>query len=504
MSDEKKINRREFINTAATASMAFSIVPRHVVGGKGIVAPSDKVTLAYIGCGTQGMREMVDLIANPSLQIIAVCDPNKFSTNYSDWSINGIRNQIRKALDDPNWGESYNGIPGGRDVGKDFVEKYYAKSKDSGKYKGCASYIDFRELLEKESGIDAVKVMTPDHLHGTISIAAMKKGKHVVIHKPIANRMHELKVTIDTARKTGVSTHLLAWSQRPGTEVVKKWIHDGAIGTLKEIHNWSNRPVWPQWTMNPTETVPVPDGFNWDLWLGPVPDRPYHPNYTNMVFRGWYEFGGGSIADMGHYSLFPLFLTLGIKTPAYSAEAYGTTTSQVTDHVAKGVNNDVAFPASCIVRFKFAKQESLPAFDLLWYDGGMKPITPDELESDGKELPREGMMFVGDKGKILAGFRCEDPVLIPESKMVSYTGSKELPKETPNRAEEVWISAFKNKTQSPGSFLLAGPVSETINLGAVALRAKKKVVYDSDAMKITNLPDANKYLVREYRKGWEI
>jgi len=504
MMRNKKINRREFMGSAAAASLAFSIVPRHVVGGPAFVPPSDKLVLAYIGCGTQGMREMTELIPNPLLQIVAVCDPNKKSTNYSDWSINGIRDGIRKALEDPTWGEGLEGIPGGRDIGQEFVEKYYAKGKASGKFKGCASYIDFRELLEKEKDIDAVKVMTPDHLHGTISIAAMKKGKHVVIHKPIANRMYETRLTIETARKTGVSTHLLAWSQRPGTEVVKKWIGDGAIGTLKEIHNWSNRPVWPQWTMNPSDTPSIPPDFNWDLWLGPVPDRPYHPSYTNMVFRGWYDFGGGSIADMGHYSLFPLFLTLGIKTPAFSAEALGTTTSQVMDHVSRGVVNDVAFPHSCIVRFKFAKQETLPAFDLFWYDGGMKPVTPEEVEVDGKELPREGMMFVGDKGKILAGFRCEDPVLIPESTMKSYMAGKEIPKEVRNRTEDVWIKAFQDKAQSPGSFLYAGPVSETINLGAVALRARKKVVYDAVNMKITNLPELDKYLVREYRKGWEL
>lgn len=504
MADSKKINRREFIGSATAASLAFTIVPRNVLGGKNIIAPSDQITLGYIGCGTQGMREMTELIANPQLRIIAVCDPNKKSTNYVDWSIDGIRNGIRKALEDPTWGSGFDGIPGGRDIGQEFVEKFYAKGKDSGKYKGCSSYMDFRELLEKEADMDAVKVMTPDHLHATVSIAAMKKGKHVVIHKPIANRMAEARLSIETARKTGVITHLLAWSQRSGMGVVKKWIQDGAIGTLKEIHNWSNRPVWPQWTSNPTDTPPVPPDFNWDLWLGPVPDRPYHPNYTHNVFRGWYDFGGGSIADMGHYSLFPLFVTLGVNTAPLSAEAHGTTTSQITDHVCRGVKNDVAFPYSCTVHFKFPKQDTLPPFELFWYDGGMKPVTPEEMDADGKALEREGMMFVGDKGKILAGFRCEQPTLIPDAKMKSYMNGKEIPKEVDERGDDVWINAFKSKTQSPGSFLLAGPVSETINLGAVALRARKKVVYDSASMKITNLPEANQFLTREYRKGWEL
>ncbi len=504
MMADKKISRRRFVSSAAVASLGFTVVPRHVLGGKDFVAPSDKLTIGYIGCGTQGIREMIPLLRNPKIQIVAVCDPNKASTNYIDWSPYGIRNSIRDLLDDPSWGENLNGIPGGRDYGQEVVEKYYGKNTDSGKYKGCPSYEDYRELLEKEKGIDALKVMTPDHLHAAISIAGMKKGKHVVIHKPIANRIYESRLTIDTARTTGVSTHLLAWSRRPGNDIVRKWIAEGAIGTLKEIHNWSFRPVWPQWTSLPKETPPVPSGFNWDLWLGPVPDRPYHPHYTHCTFRGWYDFGGGSIADMGHYSLWPMFLTLGVKTPPISAEAYGTTTRTVVDGVSREVVNDVAFPYSCIVRFKFPKQETLPAFDLFWYDGGMKPPTPEELEIDGKDMPTEGMLFVGDKGKILGGFRNEDPVLLPESRMKSYMAGKTLPKEQDPRNDDVWIDAFRDKKQSPGSFLLAGPVSETINLGAIALRARKKVIYDAEKMEITNVPEANKFLRREYRKGWEL
>jgi Oxidoreductase family, C-terminal alpha/beta domain/Oxidoreductase family, NAD-binding Rossmann fold len=503
MKHQKKITRREFIGATAASSLAFTIVPRNVLGGPGIVAPSDKLALGYIGCGTQGMREMVGLIAHPKIKIVAVCDVNKKSTDYIDWSANGIRDGIRKALENPTWGEEYKGIPGGRDIGQEFVEKYYAKDK-AGKYKGCASYVDFRELLENEKDLDAVKIMTPDHHHATMSIASIKKGKHVVIHKPIANRMEESRLT--TARKTGVSTHLLAWSKRPGNDLVKQWIQSGAIGTLKEIHNWSYRPVWPQWPSAPKETPPVPKDFNWDMWLGPVPDRPYHPNYTHCVFRGWYDFGGGSIADMGHYSLWPMFLTLGINTAPLSAEAYGTTTRAVVDQVSKDVVNDVAFPYSSIVRFKFPKQETLPPFDLFWYDGGMKPPNPDELEVDGKTLPQEGMMFVGDKGKILGGFRNEDPVLLPESAMKNYLAGKEQQKEPRQLGgnNDIWIDAFLNKTQSPGSFLLASAVSETINLGAVALRARKKVMYDSAKMEITNVPEANRFLRREYRKGWEL
>jgi hypothetical protein len=504
MAPLNKMSRRKFVSSAAVASLGFTIVPRHVIGGKNFIPPSDKLTIGYIGCGTQGLSEMVDLISNPKVQIVAVCDPNKKSNDYIYWSQHGLRNKIRKALDEPTWGEGEEGIVGGRDVGQQVVEAYYAKNKPSGKYKGCPSYVDYRELLEKETGVDTLKIMTPDHLHATISIAGMKKGKHVVIHKPIANRMYESRLTIDTAKNSGVSTHLLAWSKRPGNDLVKKWIADGAIGKLKEIHNWSYRPVWPQWTTLPKETPPVPKDFDWDLWLGPVPHRPYHPNYTHCVFRGWYDFGGGSIADMGHYSLWPMFLTLGVKTPPMSAEAYGTTTRTVVDGVSRNVVNDVAFPYSCIVRFKFPEQETLPAFDLFWYDGGMKPPTPEELEADGKDMPEEGMMFVGEKGKILGGFRNEDPVLLPESRMKSYLDGKPLPETEAERGDDFWIDAFREKKQSPGTFLLAGAVSETINLGAIALRTRKKVLYDAAKMEITNVPEANQFLRRDYRKGWEL
>ena len=193
--------------------------------------------------------------------------------------------------------------------------------------------------------------MTPDHLHGYISIAAMKKGKHVVIHKPISNRMYEARLTIETARKTGVSTHLLAWAKFSGNEQVKQWIQEGKIGKLKEIHNWSNRPVWPQWTSNPTDTPPKPEGFNWDLWLGVVPDRPYHPNYTNNVFRGWYDFWRRKHCRYGPLQFVAFIPDPGINTPAISAEAWGTTTCAIDKQVCHGVPNDVAFPYSCIVRF---------------------------------------------------------------------------------------------------------------------------------------------------------
>ena len=503
MKVSNNISRRDLLGTAA-ATLAATVVPRHVLGGANFVAPSDKLTVGYIGCGSQGLREMTRLVTSPEIQIVAVCDPNQYSTGYLDWSINGIKDQIREVLEQPSWGESIEGIPGGREVGQELVEKYYARKNQSGSYKGCSAYADYRELLEKEKDLDVVKIMTPDHLHGCVAIDAMKMGRHVVTHKPIANRVREARLTIETARKTGVGSHLLAWSKRNGYDYALDWIRKGAIGKLREIHNWSNRPVWPQWTANPTERPPVPKGLDWKLWLGPVPDRAYHPNYTNMVFRGWYDFGAGAIADMGTYSLWPLYLAFGFNALPTCIEPQGTTHREIVNHVSQEVENDVAFPYSSVVRFKLPPQGEWPAIDLWWHDGGMQPPLPEELASTGEVLAREGLMFVGDSGKILAGFRCESPRILSEKKMIELTGSSEPPENKYDRDESNWIKAFKAGEQAPGSFLKAGPITETILLGGVALRARKRLVYDAENMTITNLPEANKYLTREYREGWEL
>lgn len=501
-------NRRRFLETAA-GSAAFTIVPRHVLGGAGMVAPSDKITLAYIGVGTQGLREMLPLLANQEIQIVSVCDPSKEAVEYRDWSRDGLLNGIRKTLEKPDWGAGFEGvIPGGRDIGKNVVETYYAKNRPGGQYKGCSSYADYRELLDREKDLNAVKVMTPDHSHGIICIAAMKKGKHVVLHKPIANRLKEARLVIDTARERGVATHFLPWDSNGSMAQVMAWIKDGSIGTLREVHNWTNRPVWPQYGTLPAGTPPVPKGFDWDLWLGPEADRPYHPDYTHMVFRGWYDFGGGTMADMGHYSLWTVFNALELSGPSV-IEPMLSHRCIFRDSVSATVRNDFSFPDASVVRFKFPARGRRPALDLYWHDGGMRPPLPEEMEEDGKEFPAEAMLFVGDKGKILAGFRVENPRLIPDRRMRGQAApeapSRRRQRETGELSAGMrqWVAACRGGQQSPGSFLNAWPISEAVNLWAVALRTGRRLVYDAQSMSITNIPEANKYLSREYRKGWE-
>jgi hypothetical protein len=484
------VDRRAFLGAAA-----FSIVPRHVLGA-GYLAPSDQVTLGYIGAGTQGLREMLPLLHSPEIRIVAVADPCKQAAGYRDWSSTGLLSSLRTGLQKPEWLAGTEGvIPGGLDV---LVETFYDK-------KGCcAGYADFREMLEKEKDLDSVKIMTPDHLHAVASIAAMKRRKHVIMHKPIANRLTETQRVIETARRTGVATHFMPWDTNGSMEKVMGWIHSGEIGKLREIHNWSNRPVWPQYAMLPADRPPVPDGFNWDLWLGPEADRPYHPNYTHMVFRGWFDFGGGAMADMGHYSLWTVFRALELSGPTSIEPAMTKHVAFDGNSIARG-KNTWSFPNTSVVRFRYPAAGSRPAVDLIWHEGGMRPPVPEELEREGKDLAAEGMMFVGEKGRILSGFRVENPRLLsdktaePAASARPRRGREEL-----SAGLKQWVAACKGGgKQSPGSFLSAAGISEAVNLYAIALRTQQKLQWDAASGKFTNSAEANGYLSRQYRKGWD-
>jgi len=494
------MNRRRFVGSAV-ASGVISIVPRHVLGGAGYVAPNDKITLAHVGMGTQGFRELGGLLAAPEVQIVAVCDPNADSNDYVEWGKNSVRNAIRKYLGKPDWRENDDGCPGGREVGREVVDTYYANQRGSDRFKACSAYADFRELLAQEKDVDAVKVMTPDHLHATVSIAAMNAGKHVATHKPIANRLYEGRRVVETARKTKVATHLLAYGSGVGNGLIAERIKQGVIGRLREVHNWSNRPVWPQYTEIPTDGPPVPKGFDWKLWLGPAVDRPYHPHYTHTVFRGWYDFGGGSMADMGIYSLWPVFTALDLDAPV-RAEAWATHTCSIVDGVSRTATNDFSYPTACTIRLHFAACNDRPAIDLFWYDGGMKPRLPDEVEAHNVTMSREGILFVGDQGTIMAGFHGQKPQWFAQGKRESL--SLEEVEGRPGGRHGSWLEAVRGGPPSPGSFVNAASITDAVNLGTVALRARQKVLFDSENMKITNVAGADKYLRREYRKGWEL
>ena len=514
----KDLNRREFLAPAA-AGLAFTIVPRHVLGGQGYVAPSDKLTLAYVGCGTQGCREMLQLLPNTNVQITSVCDPVKDGEFYIDWDKWGLRNSIRTALGNPTWGSNIKGIRAGRDMFHEIITTSYAQKRGTETYKGCNVYEDWRELLSKEKDLDAVKIMTPDHHHARIAMAAMRAGKHVAVHKPLSNKVSEVRMIVDTVKKTGKQTHLLAY--RPPVTAVADMVKDGAIGTLREIHNWTDRPFWPQQLRLPTDRPPVPQGLNWDLWLGGSTDRPYSPVYTFAVFRGWYEFGGGSIADMGNYSLWPIFTAFDLPVP-YSIEAQGSSSCQIDDGVSTITANDYAYPYANRIKYKIAAHGNWPEIALYWYDGGIRPFTIPELEEDKISMPATGSLFVGDKGVIL------NNNIVPAKKNAEYRAAKGLPAVAAGRggrggggggggeggATGLWVSAFKGGPASPGNFLSAANCAEAIALGAAAMRISRKnfgenkavpaLQWDAANMRFTNNAEANQYLVREYRPGWEL
>ncbi len=497
----KNINRREFIGGVASVAAGLTVVPRHVLGGNGFVAPNDKINVAYIGLGTQGLRQLPDIIELPEVQVTAVCDPQRKAIGFYDWSPTGLRDQMRKLIGNPNWNTGGNNtIPGGLDNGKEIVDAFYVKKGSN--YK-CKAYTDFRELFEKEKDLDAVQVMTPDHLHGIIAVAALKRNIAISTHKPLSNRLLEGKKVVDMALKSKATTHLLPWDSN-GKDMPKimEMINRGAIGKLKEVHNWSFRPVWPQYAKIPADTPKVPEGFEWDLWLGPEAVRPYHPHYTNMVFRGWYDFGGGSMADMGHYSLWTVFEHLKLGKPTIIEPNF----SHVCDINDKGsafkINNDYSFPYACSCRFKYPAAEGRPAIDLVWYDGGMRPPVLSEFYEQGVEFPAEGMMFVGDKDIILTrGFHTNNPYLLSRGvnkteEVSAAAGAVRIP------GIKRFIDGVKAGTQIDGNFRQAWPITEAVNLYAAAMRSHKTLLYDADKMKITNDEKANEYLDRKYRKGW--
>ncbi len=502
------VSRRRFLLTGTAVAGSVTVMPRALLGGNGAVAPSDRLTLACIGCGTQALRELPELLARPELQVVAVCDPVRDSQDYVDWSPDGLRAGLAAAMGRPDWRKNRPGIPGGREVAREVIETIYARQRGGETFRGLRVYADFRELLARETDLDAVWVITPDHSHATIAIAAMKRGCRVRMHKPLANRLTEARLVVETARRTGVATHFQAASAGVEVRRIKAWVDRGAIGPLREIHNWSNRPVWPQFPTLPTDRPPVPEGFDWPLWLGPSVDRPYHPHYTHALFRGWYEFGGGALADMGHYSLWPVFQLYELEAPQW-VESRPSHLCALQDRVAVRIQNDYSFPAACTIRFHFAARGSRPALDVYWYDGGMKPPTPEDWVAEGRELEAEGLMFVGDRGRIIAGFLGANPLQVAGGR--TSAPPPDLLAEAPTPAEarrarsESWIAAFRGGPPSEGDFRLAGPISDAFNLGAVSLRlGGRRLHFDAAAGRITNWSEANKLLTREYRPGWEL
>ena len=496
MPDKKNITRRAFLGTA-TAASSLTILPRRVLGGPGYTAPSDKINFALIGSGTMAIKMMMsDWLPRDDMQITCIADPNKDTDDYRDWSQHGMRDRVRAFINKPNWG-SEKGIRAGRDPGKEIVDTYYGNIRGMTDYNGCNTYADYRELLDKEEGIDAVLCMTPEHLHAAICIAAMKKGKHAVSHKTLSNVLYEVRQAADTARQTGLVTHLLAWNNDTELYDLQDWLHAGVIGKVKEVHNWSARPVWPQgWLHYPEKEMKVPKGMDWDLWLGPVPDMPYHLDLTHALFRGWYNFGSGCLGDMGNYSLQRVYRMLN-PGPPNAVTARSTTGCEIVENRSRQVRSTVAFPHASTIHFEHDD------LDIYWYDGGMLPAMPAELMEDGGRFEREGMMFVGEYGKIIGDFHGRNFRIIPSRRMKAFENMR-MEREDVISSTDEYITAIKDGRQSGGSFQNFQPLAEATCLGNLAIRMNQRLEWDSENMRVTNVDEANSYLRREYRPGWEL
>ena len=441
-----KIGRRRFLGEAAATAAAFTIVPRHVLGGPGYQAPSDTLNIGIIGAGGMGGTNTRYIRENELANIAVLCDVDDTKT--------------AAALE------------------------FHPDAK---------TYRDFRKMLEAESGLDAVVISIPDHSHAAAANMAMKLGKHVYVEKPLTHSVFEARTLTETARREGVATQMGNWGHaHDEARQINEWIWDGAIGEVREVHTWTNRPIWPQGIDRPPETPPIPSTLDWDVWLGPAPDRPYNPIYHPFNWRGWWDFGTGALGDMAcHIMDFPVWaLELGHPT---SVEA---TSVRMTDET---------YPLGSVVTYKFPARGDKPPVELKWWDGGLMPPRPEELEPERRRIGDRdgGVLFVGDTGKLACGCYARNPVLIPQARMDAYVQPPpSIPRSIGHREE--WIEACKGGNPSMANFDVSGPLTEVILLGCVAIRMNAKLEWDGPNMTVTNLPEANQYIRHEYREGWTL
>jgi len=460
-----KLSRRQFV--AAAGAAAATIVPRHVLGGVGYVAPSDMVNIGIIGTGGQGTVNIKALFQESDARIIAIADPSETT-------------DVRRF---------YYGYVAGRLPTKKLITDTYQKQNRTD-YKGCADYVDFREMLEKEKDIDAVLVATPDHWHAAATIAAMKLGKHVYCEKPLCHSIEEVRKVTEVARESKVATQMGNHGHSSeGIRLTCEWIWDGAIGTVREVHSWALVKPWTDLVAPPTDTPPVPAGLNWDLWLGPAAYRPYHPAYTPVTWRCWFDFGTGYLGDFACHHLDPAYWALKLGYPS-SIEA-------TSYNRGKGT-----FPHASIVYFHFPARGDMPPVKVTWYDGGIGPESPEELDM-GRKMGPHGILFVGDKGKILAGGWGGTPRLLPEAAMKAY----KRPEKTIRRVKghhRDWLDACKGGESASANFQAMAPMVESVLMGSIALQMDERLNFDESTMKFTNVAKANDLLNPPYRQGWSL
>lgn len=447
------MNRRKFIQKGATFT-GFSIVSSHVLGGKlGHVAPSDKLNIAGIGVGGMGRRNLANMNTE---NIVALCDV--------DWKY------AKKTFDD------------------------YPKAK---------RFKDWRQMFDQfGASIDAVMVATPDHTHAGVTAHAITQGKHCYTQKPLTHSVYESRLLTRLAQKHRVATQMgnqgnsFDWCRQ-----IAEWIQSDAIGEVREVHCWTDRPIWPQGLMKPKKELPVPDTLDWDLFIGPAKHRPYHEIYTPWNWRGWWDFGTGALGDMACHIMDPVYWALNLR---YPSEVSGSST----------LSNLYSPPHAQMVQYVFPARKkkgkvNLPEVKVYWYDGGLLPERPKEL-APGQMMGDEngGIIFVGEKGKIMTGCYGMNPTLLPVTEMEHFQQPEPwIPRVpggngdiwTTDVHEQDWIRAAKeppeNRTESSSHFGFSGPFNEMVVMGVLAVRLQglqRNLLWNGENMQFTNIEKSDK------------
>ena len=418
----KSPSRRQFLASTAAASTAAMIIPRHVLGGPGQTPPSERLNIAGIGVGGMGEADLDELIGELQQNIVALCDVDE-----------------RRA------------------------------APTFARYPQARRYQDFRVMLEEmDDQIDAVVVATPDHVHAVATMAAIRRGKHVYCEKPLTRTIGEARQVAAAARQAGVVTQMGNQGHaNEGARLTNEWIQAGVIGEVREVHVFTDRPGthWRQGEPRPVETPPVPPELDWDLWLGPAPERPYHPAYVPKTWRAWWDFGTGPLGDMGCHIIDHPYWALDLGPPS-TVQAYATGPAGLV--FDDGELNTETFPHSAIITYDFPARGDKPPVRMIWYEGGLMPAKPREM-ADQCNLPGDGLLFVGSEGKMFSGSHGGMPHLVPSGWPGLKLPARTMPRSIGHRAE--WVEACKDSGTAESNFDYAGPLTEVVLLGNLALRA---------------------------------
>lgn len=478
--------RRDFIKKAAVGATGFFIVPRHVVGGTGFTAPSDQLNIAGIGIGGKGKSDIIYASVKDRERVVALCDI------------------------DPE--DKKNGVVD--------VRKAFPKAK---------IYTKFRKLLDEQKDLDAVTISTPDHTHAVIALEAMRRGIHVYVQKPLTHNIKEARMLTEAAKKYKVVTQMgNQGASNLGMVKLQEWIDKNMIGKISRTYVWTNRPVWPQGIAVPKPTDKVPKNLDWDMWLGPAKKIPYTSAYHPFSWRGWWEYGTGALGDMGCHLMDIPYRTLNLNYPTAVECSVGSVFSKmwVPDYIPEGCP-----PSSqVVINFEPTSKNPVP-LTITWLDGGIRPPHPDLIPPDedmGQKGSGNGVIMIGENGIITASVYGRIPKLYRkgEKTLAFETDTKENNAEPEHGHQRKWIDACKAGFESKehraltSSFDYAGRMTETVLMGNLAVRSymlrrkvkedsyeyygRKKLLWDGDNMKITNLEEANQFVTREYRKGWEV